>query len=194
MGSGPVKLSEVWRGRLVYRTAGLAAYERMATPSRLLAILRITIAVAVVYLNFAVLLRTFHVPAPAPLVLYDLFKMNHMFEGAPSENYDVRVLGQIEGREEWIDLHAEKTVSPLRGRRLIKLLASRHSNTFGPDAAAQAQGFLADKLRQKYNREHPESPIVRMKFELVAWPLGVKQPPAGARRSDLHTWELARGE
>ena len=53
---------------------------------------------------------------------------------------------------------------------------SRGMHTFGPDAATQAQGFLADKLRQKYNREHPDRPIVRMKFELVA-PLWLKENP-----------------
>ena len=164
--------------------------DRMTPVPRPLRLLQIVVAIAFVYFNSAVLLRSFHVPVPAPLPFYDLFKMNHMFEAALPQNYDVRILGQVEEDADWIDLDTEKHISPIRGRRLVKLLGSRHKNTFGLDTVPLAQEFVARRMGERYNREHPEQPLQRVKFELVAWPLGLRPIDRGVDSVDIQVWEL----
>jgi len=129
------------------------------------------LAVAVLLANVSTMLRGYDgVPdrASQPLrsYVYDAFMVYHLFTGFSPTNSEAEVFGH---RPEtgWVPIEMEGVLPFRRGQATLRLRAWHHEHL---DDATDARRFLAAKIRQRYNRLHPEAPVAAVAFGLWRWP------------------------
>jgi hypothetical protein len=134
----------------------------------------------VVYSNAALILNFslasvapgLSLPLPSPLVgLFFLFDTRAPYE---TTNLDIELYGitpstpsSLEG--EIVKLNTADYFPFPRGEMLVRSMVARHSNT--QDDAGQREAFaaLAAKIRGRYNRLNPTTPLEKIVFVMVRW-------------------------
>ena len=136
------------------------------------------LAIGVVLANTWTMLRGYEgVPPRASQPLrthvYDAFMVYHLFTGYSTTNSEAEVYGRRPGTD-WTPIDVGELLPYRRGYVTLRLRTWRHEHLGDAEAA---RAFLAAKLREAYNRLHPEQPVEAVAFGLWHWP----SSPAGFR-------------
>jgi hypothetical protein len=159
-----------------------------AVPSRTRRWLLNAVALFLLYGNaVAVLqapaLRSFGLPALAPLWLRDTFLLHGMFTSYSRYNCDLFIAGErthtgtLGDRGSWVPVQLREHFAARHGVTFTQMFATHHWDIYGPRAQRSAWKSLAARIRARHNRLHPERPIARVRFGTEEWP----QSPAGYR-------------
>ena len=137
-----------------------------------------------VYGNLAVALRPDRIglagwPAlPLPTVLYDALLVPGVFGGYSLQNYDFFLLGRRSeaGREadrgRWIRLDVHEHF-PLRDALTHAVLLAPHQrDLYGEAEQRRAWSVLAQKIKQRHARLHPNAPLAALRIGLDVFPQG----------------------
>ena len=157
-------------------------------PSRLRRALLNALAVFLLYGNAVVALqpprlRRAGFELPAPRWLRDTFLMSGMFTTFSDTNLDMFITGlrtddgDPATRRQWVRIAIREHFPDRHGVTFTKLFAMHHWDARGRSAQRGAWIQMAQKIRARHNRLHPESRVERVRFGSVQWP----QSPLGYR-------------
>jgi hypothetical protein len=120
---------------------------------------------------------------PHPRWMHDAFLMTGMFGSYSTRNGDMFLAGERThdgahaDRGKWTRLDLKEHFPQRHGITWTQLYAAHQWDALGPDAQRAAWRELAQRIRARHNRLHPEHPIGRVRFGEVTWP----QDPRGYR-------------
>jgi len=133
--------------------------------------------VAVLYANVTVIVRpvTWQLLGwegpPIPAWAGDALHVFGVFWTYESINRDVQVEGFRTGdRPRWIRLDVRELMPFSRGERMSRLWADRRIGTFPQRTREQALAFQARRIRERWNRTHPEDHLSRIRIVEQTWP------------------------
>lgn len=111
--------------------------------------------------------------------LYDLFILFGVFSHYETINRDVEIYGIMAATPSFpegqiIPLNPTDYFPFQRGEYLSRVVVARHSYMQGEAGQRGAFKSLAAKIRERYNRSHPATPIEKIAIVHVAWPRSVE--------------------
>jgi hypothetical protein len=150
--------------------------------------LRNAVALLIVYGNVVVALqphalRRMGLVLPRPVFIQDAFLIPGMFSSYSLTNSDLILQGERTqtGRQgdrgRYIDLDLREHFVARHGVVFTQLFAAHHWDVYGPAEQRKAWAFLAQRIRERHNRLHPDAKIAKVRFGSVEWP----QDPGGYR-------------
>jgi hypothetical protein len=104
----------------------------------------------------------------------DLFDMYSVFAYYETINRETVIQGLPRGAspdgDEWIDLNIVDEYCPhYQGEQHMRIYLSKHYMQ-GSEFHKNAYKAFAAKIRNKYNREHPDKPIQKIAVGFLTWP------------------------
>jgi len=137
-----------------------------------------TIAIIVIYTNLAIIINYSPIQYKFPT-----FRLAHFLYS----NFDVFSIGSKNNKEcviwaliknvrksesdgQWIQLDIEIFLPYKRGEIFRRMQCVAQFNSGGRRARYEARKFYAKKIREKYNREHPDQRIVKVAIGVAKWP------------------------
>lgn len=159
------------------------------------------IALVFIYSNCAILFNHLaahlFLPTRLPLNrhLNDLFITFPVFPTYGKRNWEVMLLGKkAKVREEWTNLDAEDYFPFRRGEASQRMIGGKFADTRGKEGQIEAWKFLSRKIRERYNREHPDAPIEKIVIRQLVWPRSKKGFYALKNHDQMEVFELFREE
>lgn len=137
--------------------------------------------VLVIYSNSAVILARSPLAfkLPIPQITADLFDVFSVFAYYETINRDFVIQGlkagaSPEDEKAWINLEVVDRYFPHSlGEQQMRLFLSKHYAQ-GSEFHQAAYKALAAKIRERYNREHPEAQVEKVAIGYVFWPRSQK--------------------
>jgi len=135
------------------------------------------LALVVIYSNGAIVLN--HVlylsfekePFPLHAGLYDLFITFPVFTTYEMHNREMILRGEKKDMPgEWVDLDVGDYFPFRRGEQHQRMFARKHTYNYGVKGQQRAWKRVIRKIRERYNRTHPDEPIGRVSMEVATWP------------------------
>jgi hypothetical protein len=137
---------------------------------------------AIIYCNASVILARspLTLKLPAPKVALDLFDVFSVFAYYETINRDFLIEGlKVESNDpenaaDWIDLGiVDKYFPHSLGEQQMRLFLSKHFSQ-GNEFHLNSYRGLTEKIRLRYNREHPENQISKVAISYIYWPRSFK--------------------
>ena len=138
-----------------------------ADRSRVLEAARNVFALLFLYGNVALIVFGTGLVVPTPRFLLVAFNVFGVFTLHEEINREILVELRLAGTDEWIVHDASEYAPTIVWKRLERFQA--HRDVHGPEAR-EAQRVLAEKIKARYNRLHPERPADRIRVSLQTWP------------------------
>lgn len=146
------------------------------------------VAVLLVYFNIAALFRSsgMRVELPRPWFASSLFQIFSLFGYYTEENYgyelQVRRAGEVDG---WYEINPYDFFPQTLGEANRRLnFYSYHGQS---ERKARTYGVMADRIKLRHNRVHPDEPIDRVQIYLVEWP---KSSDGYMAKYDSRKWRV----
>jgi hypothetical protein len=134
------------------------------------------LALVVIYGNLAVTFqpRKLGLPKlpglPRPFAIHDAFLIPGMFSGYTPFNFDFFIEGQGQLDTPFFALRIEEHFPLRHAITYTQLFAVRHWDMLGSSGQRAAWRELADKIKARHNRLHPDRKIARLRFGAVTFP------------------------
>lgn len=134
------------------------------------------LAVLVVYGNLAVTFQPAKLGLPgAPglprtVALHDAFLLPGMFSGYSPFNFDFFIEGQRDPDSAFFELPLREHFPLRQAITYTQLLAAHHMDILGASGQRAAWAVMAQKIKARHNRLHPELRIARLRFGVLTFP------------------------
>jgi len=146
----------------------LRKWRKIFLSALILVVIYSNCAIIINHLTYRAVKRAYF---PLHYYLYDLFITFPVFTSFGTINQAMILRGQkADSDGEWIDLDVKKYFPFRMGERHARMFARKYADNYGPEGQAHGWEFMMRKIRERYNRAHPEEPIARVSIGLVTWP------------------------
>lgn len=111
---------------------------------------------------------------PIGFLIGGLFNVFPVFRSYATENTEMLVLGLPRGadandEEQWRALDVNEYFPYRLGEQHARILANAHRYV-GSDRQQEAWDFVGGKIRDRYNRSHPDAPLEKIRMRTLHWP------------------------